>query len=516
MIKYFYCVLFSTLVYSIDPIVIKGSKFFNKNTNEQFFFKGVDYQPRQHDSRSNLDPLSENDACLRDVKLLKELNVNSIRVYETDYTLNHDVCMKALADAGIYVMLDIATPNYSINREAPTWDDDLYTHFKKKVDAFIGYPNVIAFLIGNEVTNDKNTTPASAFVKAALRDMKTYLKAKKSSIYIGYADNDDEIIRYSLIKYFNCGDDPMARVDFYGVNTYRWCGDKVTYETSGYASMAEPFQDYSVPVLLTEYGCNTARPRTFNEVAAVYSDKMTGIFSGGFIYEYSQEDNDYGLVKIDNGNAKKLDDFMYLKKQYAVKPSTDVTLSNYVPTGKIADCPPVAPDWKVSPRSLPPTPVSSFCNCVNDSLKCSVNRPKGSIPKEQGKSLGKVFDYICGTMPCNETLTNTETGSYGSISFCDPVVKAGFLINKKFIMDNENPASCSFNSLELSINKSPSINDIAACSKFNKDSDLSNISSNKKDSDQKNTKKSAANLLSSHYCSFVAPIILVAISVILC
>lgn len=34
----------SSATAAIDPIVIKGSKFFHKNSGEQFFMKGIAYQ----------------------------------------------------------------------------------------------------------------------------------------------------------------------------------------------------------------------------------------------------------------------------------------------------------------------------------------------------------------------------------------------------------------------------------------------------------------------------------------
>lgn len=44
---------------------------------------------------------------------------------------------------------------------------------------------------------------------------------------------------------------------------------------------------------------------------------MNKIFSGGLVYEYSQEPNNYGLVKIlDNGDIKVLPDFIALKTQF--------------------------------------------------------------------------------------------------------------------------------------------------------------------------------------------------------
>lgn len=115
--------------------------------------------------------------------------------------------MKSFEDAGIYLLLDIATPHFSINRKAPEYGVSLYNAYKSTVDAFSKYNNLIAFIAGNEVTNDKTNTPASAFVKASLRDIKTYIKSKSSrQIPVGYASNDDEYIRDAIKDYFNCGD----------------------------------------------------------------------------------------------------------------------------------------------------------------------------------------------------------------------------------------------------------------------------------------------------------------------
>lgn len=116
--------------------------------------------------------------------------------------------MKSFEDAGIYLLLDIATPRFSINRKAPEYGVHLYNSYKSTVDAFSKYNNLIAFIAGNEVTNDKTNTLASAYVKASLRDIKVYIKGTKSRhIPVGYASNDDEFIRDAIKDYFNCGDE---------------------------------------------------------------------------------------------------------------------------------------------------------------------------------------------------------------------------------------------------------------------------------------------------------------------
>jgi hypothetical protein len=53
---------------------------------------------------SFIDPLAQGDACKRDLPFLQQLDVNVIRVYSVNSTLNHDDCMSAFSQAGIYAM----------------------------------------------------------------------------------------------------------------------------------------------------------------------------------------------------------------------------------------------------------------------------------------------------------------------------------------------------------------------------------------------------------------------------
>jgi hypothetical protein len=78
------------------------------------------------------------------------------------------------------------------------------------------------------------------------------------------------------------------------------------------------FAASSFPVFFSEYGCNKpiGVPRVFNEVAALYGKDMT-VLSGGLVYEYSQEEADYGLVIInDNSTVSLLKDFDNLQGHY--------------------------------------------------------------------------------------------------------------------------------------------------------------------------------------------------------
>lgn len=243
-----------------------------------------------------VDPLADEANCKRDIPLLSELGTNVVRTYAIDPTADHSACMEMLSDAGIYVISDLSNPQQSIDRGNPQWNVDLFTHFQQVVDSFANYSNVIGFFVGNEVTNNATTTSASAYVKAAIRDMKQYIKDKKyRTMGVGYAADDDQDIRDQIAAYFNCGSTEES-VDFFGYNVYEWCGEK-TFETSGYNRILEFFQNYSVPVFFAEYGCNLpngAAGRIFQETGALYEHNMTAVLSGGIVYEYFEETNDYG------------------------------------------------------------------------------------------------------------------------------------------------------------------------------------------------------------------------------
>ena len=224
---------------------------------------------------------------------MQALGLNTIRTYAIDPTQDHSSCMKTLQDAGIYVISDLSAPGASINRDSPQWNDDLYTRYTSVIDDLQQYTNVLGFFAGNEVSNNASNTDASAFVKAAVRDMKAYIKQKGyRTIGVGYATNDNADIRANLANYFDCGSSQDS-IDFWGYNIYSWCGNS-SFAESGYDVRTQEFSSYNVPAFFAEYGCNTVRPRTFSEVLALYGDQMTPVWSGGIVYEWFQEANDFG------------------------------------------------------------------------------------------------------------------------------------------------------------------------------------------------------------------------------
>jgi len=392
------------------------------------------------------DPLADPSTCSRDIPYLQQLGTNTIRTYALDPTQDHDQCMQMLDDAGIYLISDLGEPSNSINRLSPSWDLDLYNRYTSVVDAMQKYDNVIGFFAGNEVTNNVSYTPASAFVKAAVRDTKAYIQSKGyRAMGVGYAADDDASVRANVANYLNCGD-PSTSIDFWGYNIYEWCGDS-DYVTSGYIDRTNEFRDYNVPVFFAEYGCNTgdnppgAAGRMFTEVGALYGQQMSEVFSGGIVYEYFEEENDYGLVSAAPSSVSTLADFnAYSSQIHSISPSI-ATASAYTPNNTAAQsCPQVASTWQVAPTGLPPTPNADVCNCMMSTLTCTA---KSGI---NDTNIGTLFGEVCGYnsgKACVGINKNTTTGVYGPYSGCNSTQQLSYAFNA-YYNEEGNAQACDF------------------------------------------------------------------------
>lgn len=338
---------------AVTPVTVKGNAFFAGD--KRFYIRGVDYQPGG--SSKAEDPIADAAGCKRDIAKFKELGLNTIRVYTVDNSANHDECMNALADAGIYLALDVNTPKYSLNRAdvAVSYNKVYLQSIFATIDAFQKYDNTLLFFSANEVINDDATTSTAPYVKAVTRDMKSYINSRGyRKIPVGYSAADVESNRYEMASYMNCGDDAV-RSDFFAFNDYSWC-DPSSFTTSGWDQKVEKFKDYSIPIFLSEYGCNK-NTRKFEEVKSLYSTDMTGVYSGGLVYEYSEEGSKFGLVKLNGDNVEEKDDYSALKSALSgtQSPSGD---GGYKSSGSASQCPSESNTWNVtiSSNELPALP----------------------------------------------------------------------------------------------------------------------------------------------------------------
>jgi len=256
------------------------------------------------------------------------MQVNTIRSYNVDPTLNHDECASIFNEAGIYMIIDVNSPlaGQSIDRSNPasSYNTGYLNHIFSVVEAFKSYPNTLGFFSGNEIINDVPTSADNPpYIRAVQRDLKNYIaQHAPRTIPVGYSAADVREVLADQWAYLQCdianqttnGVD-MSRSDFFGLNSYSWCGSDATFQSAGYDQLVSIFSNTTIPIFFSEYGCNTPSPRVFDEVQALYGPQMT-VMSGGLVYEFTNEANSFGIVNISsNGSAYLLSDYVSLQSQ---------------------------------------------------------------------------------------------------------------------------------------------------------------------------------------------------------
>ncbi|GME79723.1 unnamed protein product [Ambrosiozyma monospora] len=216
---------------------------------------------------------------------------------------------------------------------------------------------------------------------------------------------------------------------------YEWCG-RSSYFSSGYRERTDEFSNLTIPVFFSEYGCNTIQPREFTDVETLYSSYMTGVWSGGIVYMYFEEDNNYGLVKVEDDKVKTLKDFDNLKKQMGgISPK--IAKVSEVHSDAVLACPATYANWAAA-TVLPPTPNQNVCDCIQSSAKCVVSK---SVKE---KDYGELFGIICGSIDCSDISADGESGVYGALSFCSPKEKLNYILNKYYKDNDEHSSACNF------------------------------------------------------------------------
>lgn len=299
--------------------------------------------------------------------------------------------MNAFADAGIWVWLDLDTFNTTIIQTSPAWTETQLLAFSDVMDAFHRYDNLGGFWIGNEVINNAGGSPAAPYIKAAVADMKSYMAAKNyRQIPIGYSAADIAELRPMLQNYLTCGGDPDQSIDFFGLNSYEWCGNS-NYETSGYSNLEAMAQGFPVPIFFSETGCNVPRPRTFADQTTIFGPKMLGTWSGSIIYEWVLETNDYGVVtypddKIYSGAPIPVQpDFDNLSSVWKNIKPTGVAEADYSPSISAPLCPGPTDGWQVNGNVPLPTLGNEIITAAAASVKATPTAtPESKVSKSTG------------------------------------------------------------------------------------------------------------------------------------
>lgn len=176
---------------------------------------------------------------------------------------------------------------------------------------------------------------------------------------------------------------------------------------------------------MSEFGCIT-NTRTFEEVAALYNASMASVFSGGLVYEYSEEGNGYGLVTIDGDSVSTNSDFNYLSSAYAkaTNPSGDGGATS---TSAATTCPTESSNWDVANDNLPAIPAEA-------EIYMSTGAGTGpGLDGDGSQEAGTVDNESTGTASAGSG-TATETASASSTSKKSAGAKVSAVDRKAFVV----------------------------------------------------------------------------------
>jgi 1,3-beta-glucanosyltransferase GAS1 len=266
------------------------------------------------------------------------------------------------------------------------------------MDAFAEFDNLLGLFVGNEIISLANQSFAAPYIKATTRDMKAYRDSKGyRKIPIGYCAADIAELRPMLQNYLACGGNSSETVDFFGLNAYEWCGN-VDFKTSGYAILNDQAAGYPIPIFFSETGCNTNRPRDFADQAAILGPQMVDQWSGAIIYEWIEEQNDYGLISYGpalaptatgdgivggysrNGTPTPVQpDFSNLQAQWKTLTPTGTPSSAYSPKITTPACPSsTAGGWLVNPNDKLPTINQVLVAATSTAAATTPSTPTGT------------------------------------------------------------------------------------------------------------------------------------------
>ena len=130
----------------------------------------------------------------------------------------------------------------------------------------------------------------------------------------------------------------------------------------------------NIPIFMSETGCNTPKPRTFDDQTALLGPEME-TWSGAIVYEWIQEANDYGLISYGppadptatGGNVVAgftrggtptpiSHDFENLSNHWKTLNPSGISMDAYSPSNSAPPCPSFTPGfWAVSPDAALPT-----------------------------------------------------------------------------------------------------------------------------------------------------------------
>lgn len=241
--------------------------------------------------------LADPDVCKRDLPDFVRLGINTVYVNGVNADLNHAECMLALQDAGIYVLVQlnpIYVNAYSGNgMPVGDWGYLSENRNSRLVDAFQKFPNTLGFVWKSRAPPASEIGREMVFGRTDIGFLKEYMKKMKyRNIPVGSTGYCHR--KSSVIDFFTCGSQTNS-VDFYGMlHALNPAGECEVVSPPIYDGSVEEHRNTTIP-LFVFFGDLAKTQPDFPEVADIYANSTTEVFSGGIVTSwYEADDHDQG------------------------------------------------------------------------------------------------------------------------------------------------------------------------------------------------------------------------------
>ena len=197
----------------------------------------------------------------------------------------------------------------------------------------------------------------------------------------------------------------------------------------------------------------------------MFSAEMT-MWSGGIAFSYfpaQSAQGQFGMVTIstDESTVTTSSDFQSLEGEYSNVTFLNSPLESADGAPTYPACPANNSVFLASP-TLPPTPNSNACSCVENNLSCLFTPVTNNVTAIVGVLLDNACSLLGGKGgTCNDISSNGATGVYGLMSGCDPSmclcifyfysqhlsylgIELSYVMSQFYEITDKNSQSCNF------------------------------------------------------------------------
>ncbi|CAJ1959034.1 unnamed protein product [Cylindrotheca closterium] len=266
-----------------DQLSVNGNFFvFRSNPSERFYIKGIAFPVAPG--------VNAEDIILGWIDILHQLReaspeINTIRIYQIWPSLDYSEFLQAAADMGFYLIVPLTSMNgrgvLSREKAAPKcYRRKLFNYGSSVIRDFGKFPNILGYVLGNEVMNSLESWETAPCILAYARDLKreypevTLMYAMQHA-GIGAAGEPSEAVKLTLDYMSEC---PEASIDALGVNIESWCSSKQTFDHNPdgsigtYKELYQHLNHSKIPLFFSELGCSKDDFNRDNELEKGYRD----------------------------------------------------------------------------------------------------------------------------------------------------------------------------------------------------------------------------------------------------